>query len=64
LTRLQTQARAEGIKVVFVQRQTPSRSAEAVARAIGGRVEVLDDLAPDVPDALLHTARTLAESYR
>lgn len=41
------QARREGIRVVVVQPQMSTRSAEEVARAIGGRVAPVDPLSPD-----------------
>lgn len=60
LTQLQQLARREGIKVIFVQPQTASRAAEAVARAIGGRVEALDPLASDVLGNLVRVAQAIA----
>lgn len=41
-------ARKEGVKIIFVQPQFDTKSAETVARAIGGSVEPLDNLALDV----------------
>jgi zinc transport system substrate-binding protein len=64
LTQLQKLARQEGIKVIFVQPQFASGAPEAMARAIGGRVETLDDLTPDVLAGLLETARKVAAAYR
>jgi len=64
LTELQRRARAEGVKVVFVQPQVSGRGAEAVAEATGARVEVADPLAPDVCAGLLRMAEALAHSYR
>lgn len=60
LTRFQTLARQEGVTCVFVQKQISSRSAEAVAKAIGGHVSVLDPLAPDVPENLVRVAKAIA----
>jgi zinc transport system substrate-binding protein len=40
-------AGAEGIRVIFVQRQFATHTAEAIAREIDGKVVVLDPLAPD-----------------
>ena len=40
-------ARENGIKVVFVQPQFSSQSAEVVAREIGGQVAFVDPLAED-----------------
>jgi len=64
LTELQQAARESGTKVIFVQPQISSKSAEAVAQAIGGRVETIDPLAPDVPANLLRAADALVESYQ
>jgi len=47
LARLIDRARAEGVRVIFVQPQFSAKSAEAVAAAIGGAVVPLDDLAKD-----------------
>jgi zinc transport system substrate-binding protein len=63
LTELQRLARKEGVKVVFLQRQTAGRAAKALADAIGARTEVLDDLSDDVPAALVRTAQLLLASY-
>jgi zinc transport system substrate-binding protein len=63
-TAVQRSARQHGVKVVFVQPQIASRGAEAVARAVGARVETLDPLAPDVPENLVRTARAIAAAYR
>lgn len=60
LTHFQTLARREGVTCVFVQKQISSRSAEAVAKAIGGHVSVLDPLAPDVPQNLVRVAQAIA----
>jgi zinc transport system substrate-binding protein len=48
LARLIEQARADGVRVIFVQPQFAARSAEAVAREIGGAVVPIDPLAYDV----------------
>lgn len=64
LTRLQQQAKQEGVKVIFVQPQISSRAAQALASAIGGRVGTLDPLAPDVPANLIRVAEAIAASYR
>jgi zinc transport system substrate-binding protein len=60
LARLIDQARASGIRVVFVQPQFNRRSAERVAQAIDGRVEAIDPLAPDYGDNLRRVARLIA----
>ena len=64
LTRLQILARAEGTAVVFVQPQISGRAARAVAAAIGGRLEQLDPLAPDVAENLRRVAEQLTRAYR
>lgn len=62
VTELVTIARREAVSVVFVQPQVSSRAAEVVARAIGGRVEVLDPLAADVIANLSGAAGRIAGS--
>ncbi len=47
LATLIEQAKADGVKVIFVQKQFPSSSGEAIANALGGRVIHLDPLAED-----------------
>ncbi|MBI4797219.1 MAG: zinc ABC transporter substrate-binding protein [Desulfarculus sp.] len=47
LARLIKKAKAHHIKVIFVQPQFPQKSAQQVAREIGGAVVAMDDLAPD-----------------
>jgi len=60
LATLIEQTRRDGIKVVFVQPQLSARSAEQVARAIGGRVLTIDPLAADYADNLRWVARRIA----
>jgi len=48
LSALIAEAKADGVKVIFVQPQFDSRSGEVVATAIGGEVVPLDALAEDV----------------
>ena len=64
LTELQQLARREGVRVIFVQPQISGQSAEAIARAVGARVEVFDPLAEDLPSELLRAAEVLTGSYR
>lgn len=47
LTRLIDQAKADGVHVIFVQKQFSRSAADALARAIGGEVVELDPLAED-----------------
>lgn len=57
-------ARAEGIRVVFVQPQFPRTNAELVAREIGGTVVALDPLAGDWPASLRQAAAAFEEAFR
>jgi zinc transport system substrate-binding protein len=56
-------ARTEGIRTVFVEPQFDPRSAQALARALGGKVETLDPLAPDVLANLRVVVGKLATSF-
>jgi zinc transport system substrate-binding protein len=47
LARLIDKAKADGVRVIFVQKQFSRSAADAVARAIGGEVVELDPLAED-----------------
>jgi zinc transport system substrate-binding protein len=60
LARLIKEAKEEGITVVFVQKQFSRQSAEAVARAIGGRVVEVDPLTMDYLDNM----RKVGEAFR
>lgn len=64
LTELQELARREQIRVVFVHPQGGQRSAQAVANAIGARIEVIDDLPAELLESLRDTARRIAESFQ
>ncbi len=57
LSHLIQMAKSEHIKVVFVQPQFSTRSADVIAKAIGGMVVVADPLAYDLYDNLLGQAR-------
>ena len=57
-----SQARSEGVRVIFVQKQFDRRAAKIVARAIGGEVEPIDPLAPDVTANLQQIARVIITS--
>jgi len=48
LARLVAKARADNVRIIFVQPQFDPKSAEAVAKAIGGTVVAIDPLAHDV----------------
>ena len=56
LMSLINEARAQDIKVVFAQPQFSTRSAETIAKAIGGEVIPSDDLAPDWEENLRRQA--------
>lgn len=62
LSLLIRRARAEGIKVIFVQAQFDPKSASAVAAAIGGKVVPLDPLAEDVEANLKIMADRIAQA--
>jgi zinc transport system substrate-binding protein len=47
LARLIELAKEDGVRVIFVQPQFSKKTAEALAKGIGGAVVPLDDLAPD-----------------
>lgn len=63
MTALQSLVREEGISVIFVQPQISGDSAEAIAEAIGGRVETLNPLAEDILAEILRAAEVIAKSY-
>lgn len=54
------QARAESVRVIFVQPQFDRHAAEKVAAAVGGAVVPLDPLAPAYFENLRHMADTVA----
>ncbi len=64
LATLIEQARTQAIRVIFVQPQFSRKSAEEVARAIGGRVEMVDSLDPDYFASLRRMAEALAAADR
>jgi zinc transport system substrate-binding protein len=59
LARLIDQAKKDGVRIVFVQPQFSKKSAEALAKAIGGLAEPLDDLAPNYLQNLKDMAERL-----
>lgn len=63
-TRLQEKARQDGITVVFVQPQIQGRGAQAFAKAVGARIEILDPLAADVAANLAATTTQLIQAFR
>jgi zinc transport system substrate-binding protein len=58
LARLVDEARAKGVRVIFVQPQFAGRSAEALASAIGGAVVAIDPL----PENYLREMETMART--
>ena len=63
LTRLHERIRADGAKVIFVQPQISSASVEAVAKAVGARVDVLDPMVRDIPSNLMDVARRIKGAF-
>lgn len=64
LAALIAQARAEGIRVVFVQPQFDRRQAQQVAQAIDGGVIAVDPLAPDYVANLRRVAQQMAQALQ
>lgn len=64
LKELIARARALDIKVIFVQPQFSSKSAELIAREIGGQVVFADPLAEDWPDNLRKVAQQIKVQSR
>ena len=64
LTDLIGEARRLGVRVVFVQPQFSKKSAEAVARAIGGAVVEMDPLARDYAANLRDMAEKVRQALR
>lgn len=61
LATLIAEAREEGIRMVFAQPSLSTRTAETIAREIGGEVLLIDPLAEDWAANLRRVAQTLAE---
>jgi zinc transport system substrate-binding protein len=64
LARIIDQARAEDIRVIFVQKQFSRRDAQTVARAMDGRVVAVDPLAEDYLGNMREVAGAFAEALR
>jgi zinc transport system substrate-binding protein len=62
LARVISEARALGIKVVFVQPQFSRASAEMIAQQIGGHVIAVDPLAESYIENMRHVAASFAEA--
>jgi zinc transport system substrate-binding protein len=61
LAHLITEAKEEGIQVIFAQPEFSARSAETIASEIGGKVLLISPLAPDWLDNMRRVARTFSE---
>ena len=57
------QARAEGVKIIFLQPQFDARRGQAIAEAIDGRVVIIDSLASDVIQNLDNVATYVQQSF-
>jgi zinc transport system substrate-binding protein len=57
-------AKQEGIKVIFAQPEFSTRSAETLAKEIGGEVLLISPLAPDWLDNLRRVAEALAKAMQ
>ena len=64
LQELITHAIAHDIRVIFVQPQFSTKSAETIAKAIGGTVVVADPLALDWADNLRRQARKIRSALK
>jgi zinc transport system substrate-binding protein len=64
MSRLINEARVENIKVIFVSPEFDSRSAEAIAREIGGRVVIIDPLAGGYLDNMRKVAAAFREALK
>lgn len=64
LATLIEQAKADGIKMIFVQKQFPINSAKAVAEAIGGEVVPLDPLAEDSVANFQAMAESMVRAFK
>jgi zinc transport system substrate-binding protein len=61
LAALVKEAKADGVKVVFVQPQLSASQAATIAKGIGGTTAALDPLSEDWPGSLLGAARALRQ---
>lgn len=59
IKRLVAEAKAEGVTIIFVQKQFSSQAAQSIARQIGGVVIALDPLAGDYITNMTHIADSL-----
>ncbi len=64
LARLIEEAKAQGVRVIFAEPQFPKKTAETLAKSIGGAVVLIDDLVPDYLDNLNEVAVSLESALR
>ncbi len=64
LSRLIEQAKRQGVRVIFAEPQFPKKTAETLAKSIGGAVVLIDDLAPDYMNNLKDVAMSLESALR
>jgi zinc transport system substrate-binding protein len=57
-------AQTENIKVIFAQYQFNARTAETIAKEIGGEVEFIDPIAPNWSENLLKVSETLSKVFK
>lgn len=60
LSELIKTAKQKGIKTVLISKEFDTRNAEAIAREIGGKVEVFDPMAVNWPENMIHLAELIA----
>ena len=64
LKELIERARSNRVRIIFVQPQFSSRSAEQISKAIGGRVAVVDPLAQDWANNLRQVAEEFKNAFK
>ena len=64
LAELVRQAKADGVRVIFVQPQFDAKAAATVARGIGGSVVSIDPMAREVPANLTTVAAAIEQAFR
>ena len=64
LTKVMRLAKAEDIRVIFVQKQFSQQAAKAVANAIGARLVAVDPLSEDYIDNLKQVSQAFAQAMR
>jgi len=62
LLRITDEAKASNTKVIFVQPQFDRKSADAIAKAVGCKIVVLDPLAKDLLNNLKKMANDVAKA--